>query len=37
MGVFKRQLKLAVKIIIDDVHKNYEAYKAVRSMDAGNG
>jgi len=37
MGVFKRQLKLAVKIIIDDVHKNYEAYKAVRSMEGRNG
>jgi hypothetical protein len=29
MSRFKRQLKLAIKIIVEDVHKNYEAYRVV--------
>jgi hypothetical protein len=33
MSSFKRQLKLAIKIIVEDVHKNYEAYRVVGQGD----
>jgi hypothetical protein len=29
MCIFKKHLKIATKLIVDDVHKNFEAYKAV--------
>jgi primosomal replication protein N len=27
--VFKKHLKMAVKLIIEDIHRNFEAYKVV--------
>ena len=29
MCLFKKHLKIATKLIVEDVHKNFEAYKAV--------
>ena len=35
MCIFKKHLKIATKLIVEDVHKNFEAYRAVPEESKG--